>query len=364
MVVTRGSSSSAPSLRPGAAPAREGPVHFYAPLVDDLDAALDLDPDRDWKVFGTGFYVWVLQTWVRLRARGCPVALTHDPDAAGVVVAFHDHVAELAARRRRRDGAVVSIRADRVFQPDADAEVLQNRRLVDGRRSFFVPLWPQPGLVPRDRARGHRLERVAFKGTVLNLHPEFREERFRRRLAERGMALVLDEERYRGLETRYRTAWNDYREVDVLLGVRPRLDKPGHEKPPSKLVNAWLAGVPALLGPEFAFRDAGTPGEDYLEVRSVDEAVAALDRLRGEPGLRERIVERGRRRVAPFTVESLALRWEALLFEELPRRLREAGGPAGRRLPHPLRRPLQQGRELAIGLAREVAQRRRLARRR
>jgi hypothetical protein len=336
-------------------------VCFYAPLVEDCAAADALDPDRDWTAFGTGFYVWVLQTYLRLRAAGRPVRLTRDPDAPGLVVAFHDHAAELAARRVRRDGLVVSIRADRTFQPDADVEVVQNRRFEDGRRTFCVPLWPQPGLRPRDPARGARVERVAFKGTTLNLHPDFRDPAFARRLGERGIELVLDEARYRGLETRYETAWNDYRDVDVLLAVRPRLRKPGHEKPPSKLVNAWLAGVPALLGPEFAFRDAGTPGEDYFEVQSAGEALRAIDRLRAEPELYARVVSRGRRRAEPFAVPALVARWSELLFDALPAGLASGRHALARRLPPALRRALYVPRERLVALGRERAQRRRLA---
>jgi hypothetical protein len=60
-------------------------VSFYLP---DQQALNGLDPetldcDRDWQVFGTGVYVWVLQTFVRLRSAGAPVRLTRNRSGLG-----------------------------------------------------------------------------------------------------------------------------------------------------------------------------------------------------------------------------------------------------------------------------------------
>src|SRR5690606_40162519 len=60
------------------------------------------------------------------------------------------------------------------------------------RRRFHLLHWPQPGLEPRDPARGDRLERVAYKGFVANLHPELASGEFARALAARGLAWDAD----------------------------------------------------------------------------------------------------------------------------------------------------------------------------
>jgi hypothetical protein len=54
--------------------------------------------------------------------------------------------------------------------------------------------------------------------------------------------------------------WHDYSTDDLVLAVRDLTEKDALVKPASKLVNAWIAGVPALLGPEpaFANRDSQT----------------------------------------------------------------------------------------------------------
>src|SRR5436309_1927650 len=80
----------------------------------------------------------------------------------------------------------------------------------------------------------------------------------------------------------------------LVLAVRP--EGRSTNKPASKLVNAWLAGVPALLGPEIAYRELRRSELDYCEVSSLAEAQAAVDRLLGDPGLYNAMVENGRAR--------------------------------------------------------------------
>ena len=99
-------------------------------------------------------------------------------------------------------------------------------------------------------------------------------------LRRRGIELVIDAVDYRGAATdAARLRWADYSDVDLVLAVRPPIGT-HTDKPASKLYNAWRAGVPALLGPEPAFRELYTDTLDYVEVSTVDEALAAIDRLR------------------------------------------------------------------------------------
>ncbi len=81
-----------------------------------------------------------------------------------------------APREAGTDLVFVAIRADNSSPLLADFEILQSGRFADDRNRFWIPFWPQPGLVPRDPARGTTLERVAYMGRIENLHPEFRGE--------------------------------------------------------------------------------------------------------------------------------------------------------------------------------------------
>ncbi len=294
------------------------PVHFFVePAGITLERALSLDPDVDWTDLRRAREVWIVQTWHRLRRAGYPVTMSNRAPAGGIVV-YHKEDQRSLLRQLPADAraVLVGVRADFRSCDAADVEVLQNGYYADGARTFFIPHWPQPGLLARDPARGERIERLSYKGYVGNLAAEFREPRFATFLAGQGMVFeddaVLDDASDHPIRTRF----HDYREVDLVLAVRP--GKTAH-KPASKLVNAWHAGTPALLSPDFPFLELRRSELDFLAVRDVPETEAAIRRLKTEPGLFRAMVEHGRARARDFTVESVTARWAELLFDTVPR---------------------------------------------
>lgn len=314
-------------------------VTFCYP-APDLPALSRLDPDRDWTRFQHGEEAWILATWLRLAAAGTKVELAATPPDEGLVVLHGKHKRVLAgALSRLRRARVVMVRGDLGGSlAAADFEIVQNGSSADGRRSFFVPHWPQPGLRPRDEGRGDRLERLSFKGFLGNLHPELQADEFRRRLAERGIDWDCDAIGFREDESeRERLRWPDFRAVDAVVAVRP----PGsavRRKPAAKLYNAWLAGAPALLGDEPAYREHRRSALDFLEVHGAESALAAIDRLVREPGLFRAMVENGRVRAREFSVEATTGRWLELLERTLPEAGAACSGNRAARLARRLRR--------------------------
>lgn len=306
---------------------------------EDLEALSRIDPDRDWRELQTGERAWILQTWLRLRRAGHPVELSATvPEAPeDTLVVFHAKQAKdlLRPRSRLRDAVLVGVRADNREPLIADFEILQNGFFADGRRRFHMPHWPQSGLVPRDPARGERIERIAYKGFAANLHPDFRTAAWTGFLAQEGIEWVVDAVAFDG-RNRRELDWPDFRTVDLALAVRPAERKQRRSKPATKLFNAWLAGVPALLGPELAFQELRRSELDYLEVASVAEAREAVLRLRRDPGLYRALVENGLRRSAECSHEALVPHWAELLFETIPALAAERSRLA-RRLPLPAR---------------------------
>ena len=328
------------ALSPDAAVSAAVPVRFFLPEPpEELARLAGIDPDRDWRELVTGDRAWILQTFLRLARTGAPVELVGRVPADGIVL-FH---AKHERHVRRAPGAgralLVGCRADNRQPLAAEVEILQNGQFADGERRFFVSHWPQPGLVPRDPARADRLETVAFKGFAANLHPDLARPEWRAALAARGLAWEADAPVFAGAATATAAArWADYREVDVVLALRPRERRTARSKPATKLVNAWLAGVPALLGPEPAFRELRRSELDYLEIEDARSALEALDRLRAEPGLYRAMVEQGRRRTAEVDVAAVTARWRELLFERLPALAADPARRRSRRLPHGHRR--------------------------
>jgi hypothetical protein len=115
-----------------------------------------------------------------------------------------------------------------------------------------------------------------------------------------------------------RDRWHDYSDCDVMLAVRSFAKGERHvTKPATKLFNAWLAGVPAVLGVESAYRVEGKPGKDYLEVLAVEEVREYLQSLSANPSFRDRIIGAGRRAAALVSADAIAKRWLDLLEAEL-----------------------------------------------
>jgi hypothetical protein len=315
------------------------PVTFFLPGERDLERLAELDPDADWRELQTGERAWILQTFLRLRRRGAPARLADQVPERGLVLFHAKHERALRRAAAGTAAVLVGVRADNRQALAAEFEILQNGRWADGRRRFAVAHWPQPGLVARDPARGDRLERLAYKGFADNLAPEFRGDAWRRALAELGVDWQLDAVEFRGAATDRAVArWADYREVDAVLAVRPARRGREHSKPATKLTNAWLAGVPALLGPEYAFRELRRSELDYLEVTDLTSARAAVARLRAEPTLYRTMVEHGAERAREFDAAAVAAQWESLLFDRLPALAASRSASRSRRWPLALRR--------------------------
>ena len=161
---------------------------------------------------------WIVQTYARLRAAGLDCELVSRAPRQGTIVFHNGHKTEL--RRQLRHGAdvtLVGIRGDRREALLADFEVLQNGLYADDRRRFFVPYWPQPGLVARDPARGDRITRAAFKGFDNNLHPSLRGAEWAGFLRSQGIEWVTDSMSHATSEDHRRAG-----RLARLSGGRPR----------------------------------------------------------------------------------------------------------------------------------------------
>ncbi len=314
-------------------------VAFFLPGEPDLEALKGLRPDRCPAEFQRGERVWILQTYLHLKAAGRPVELRAEPPDGGIVVFHAKHDKALGLRRLwMRRSILVGVRADNREPLIADAEVLQNRWFADERVRYHIPHWPQPGLIPRDPSRGERIRRAAFKGHSVNVHPALEDPSWEAFLAGRGMVWEYDAgECDRRSRDRRALCWHDYSAVDLIVALRPDSPVFHRSKPASKLVNAWAAGVPAILGPEVAFRDLRRSELDYIECSTVEEARAAVLKLLEEPGLYRAMVENGRARAAEFTRDAVRRRWEEVLFERLPAVERDGGFGFTRSLPLPLK---------------------------
>jgi hypothetical protein len=302
-------------------------VSFYLPERQALAGMdpLTIDPDREWAIFGTGVYVWILQTFLRLRVAGAPVRLVETPPAAGQVVVHADHFARMLSEADSpADLTIVVARSDRGPQPLADFGVVQNAASAD-HYHFFIPSWLQPGLVPRTAARGTRVEEIAYVGAIKELDPDLASAAWVETLRERGLRWDSRTIAFAGNDQVYsQLRWNDYSTTDVVVALRAPSSWNVRSKPAAKLQNAWAAGVPAILSPEAPYRELRRSPLDYLEARSSADVLAAIDVLRSNPSLYSDMVQNGLERARDFRPDRLVARWVDVLWREIPER---AGTP-------------------------------------
>ncbi len=279
----------------------------------------------------SGVDVWIVSTYIELRevARdlGFEVARAAAFPAGQPAVAHWD---DLRVARRHWRSYVAAIRADRPPVLVAPWQVVQSP-LQAGTGAVHIPSWPQPGLVPREAAR-RAIESLGYFGRLPSLPGFVHEAAFREALAVRGIAFHADE-----------SNWRDYSATDVALALRVEPAVRMATKPAAKLVNAWLAGVPAIVGPEPVYRALRASPLDFLEATTAADTLAALDRLRSEPGLYDAMVAHGRSRAAGYSRDAVRALWIDFLsgpFLEGWRRWRSQGGGA-----IPLQRLAQQWRE-------------------
>ena len=157
--------------------------------------------------------------------------------------------------------------------PDVDGVyfIKQNPTTRSSPRDMCFYLY-QERLRPRNPSRGDRLRSIRYCGAVENLEPIFLEQRFSDFLKTRSIDFSI-------ISAKHANRWGDYDDADLVLAVRPGVTKPWNNKPASKLINCWRAGVPLIAGHESSYVHYGNNGKDMVLVRSTEEVFEEIDRL-------------------------------------------------------------------------------------
>lgn len=275
--------------------------------AEEIERLNRIDIHSDWKEFFDGEINWCLQTYLELRDAGFPVHLSNtlEPECVNFI-----HPIRAAELRLPSRAFVVSLQSDYPAVTWADLHVVQNQSQADLQHSFWIPHWPQPGLIPRDPSRCG-VRQVAYSGEWIWLAG--RMSAWRSALERDGITLCH----------LYRDNWNDYSEVDILLAIRSFDGRRFQNRPPSKLFNAWLAGVPLTGGFDSAFEQVGNPGVDYLKVSSFEDALSAIRRFANDPELYVSIVRSGQSASRAFTRSRICEAWVRLLCEPIAEKWRQ-----------------------------------------
>ena len=287
-------------------------IHFVARDLAATWPDLDQFGERDIAAhaarFRGGVNNWIVQTFLRLRAPLAAAGIT--PTIGETLIADCVNVAHRDCLNRPFEAYfrsfIVGIRADRSPVHWCDIEVVQNELEPMTARMEFLNFRPQPGLIARDPSRGCRVRRVAYFGRASNAPAWFGDPAWHRALAAMGMVCEIRDDR-----------WFDYSDVDVVLSHRTGLPTVLRQKPANKLINAWLAGTPALLADEPAYANLRRNSLDYYSTDTPADALAWLERLHTSPGQFAAMVANGRLRGAEFSIEATKARWMRFLLDRV-----------------------------------------------
>lgn len=286
-----------------------GPViNFVVPYADALVKRLAQgDPDRIVRergedaplLSGGGPAAWCYLTYARLRTRGWgPIRLSNRIDPAAINVAHSNTLGDTPDFAR---AFFVDTRADHSHRLFAHYTVVQNRDQL-AANTAWVHHWPQPGLITR-ASPVTDLRRIGYIGQVGNNNLAMAAQDWNALLGSHGYEFSAPAA----------DGWHDLSAYDALVAIRSFDASPHSKKPASKLFNAWRAGLPLIAGHDSAYLQVGTPGEDYLVAASPPEVLAALDSLKRDVPLRERIIASGTRQAEQYSDDAIAARWIEML---------------------------------------------------
>lgn len=263
-------------------------------------------------------YAWTVQTYLKLQEAGFACQLTDQLPEEGIVL-FHTNATRGANIQPGPKRLLICLKAEATLCAQAQFHVVQNP--YETSRSLgchFIPHWPQPGLKSRLSERQNRFENIAFLGHRDSLVAELMEPNWEKQLQQRGLnwLSVINTNTWNSHQI-IDTRWNDYQHIDAIVAVRQfHLRRPRYRsKPATKLYNAWLAGVPAILGCELAYRAEGNAGVDYLEANSMAKLLTCIDRLQQDVVFRTKLVKKGQIRSIHYTPEVITQRWQQFLSQ-------------------------------------------------
>jgi len=287
------------------------PICFFMP-IDRYPAVIPEQIETYQTEFKDDIYAWTLQTYVYLKNSGLSCSLVREMPQAGIVVAHRDCLVPDNYLNPHPDVLLVCIQSNRQRLSYAQLHVVQNPYLAKQiTQGYFIPPWSTPGLQPRDPKRGDRFENVVYIGHLNDLATELKHYSFRERVRSLGLSWQVQ------IHNPF-----DYSNVDAVLAVRnfsPAIDHQTEHfisESAIKLHDAWLAGVPVILGHECAYQFMRQQELDYLEANQVEDVVSILNRLQTDLDFRQATIRAGKLRVQSITQQSLVAKWHHF-FEQV-----------------------------------------------
>ena len=222
------------------------PIYFYYPNIIPLQV--------DYK---SGLDCWVLKTFWKLKESksNLNIHLVNYIPNEGIII-FHKGFFPQNIKPSINQ-LLVCVQADYGRYKYAQCHIAQNplgvsnfkfskRSYIEEKffafsQNFFVAHWNQDKIIRRNSLRDSVLKNLCFYGINKNFPSDLWSPNFKEQLKNEKIELHMITDS---------TQWNDYSTADCVLAIRDFSNKPHYNKPFSKIINSYLAGVPVIAGNE------------------------------------------------------------------------------------------------------------------
>lgn len=255
-------------------------------LIEDIQLS-------DHTFFTSSERAWIVQTYLHLKNISDSIVCSDTllPDAINVL-----HCDEMLKTPSIGNYFTVSIVADRRVYLGGNIVIVQNHDQIISSEDCWMMHWPQTNILASTRAGTENTFRIGYLGLEKNSI---------------DLKNIMKVSKHREkIEVVFRGPgeWHDYSDLDAVVSIRDFISRHS-QKPPTKLVNAWRAGVVFIGGKDSAYEQIGTPGVEYYKCQSAKDLVSQVDRLIDQPELRAQMVAAGDQSAARFTDVRIAEQW-------------------------------------------------------
>jgi hypothetical protein len=276
-------------------------IYFYAP--NSTSYQLLQHNYHHWVGTHSNFVAWAAPTYFHLKEAGFDCSITQEIPDEGILFVDRDLLGD--QHKYLGKTMLICAKSDREYHPSAHIHILHNindasNKLNQLWNPYYIPHWPLPGLILRRQERGSLVENIGYIGTRSQLAAELKSPQWSEALEKIGC---------RWLPIFEPSQWHDYQEIDVVVAARSFGQQIYLNKGAIKLFNCWRAGVPAIFAPESAFLAEKNSDLDFIIANSLQDAIAAVDKLKNAPELYQAMIANGWRRAQTLTTEDTLGHW-------------------------------------------------------
>ncbi|AFZ37031.1 hypothetical protein Sta7437_3533 [Stanieria cyanosphaera PCC 7437] len=277
-------------------------IYFYAP-TENKKKLLQSNYKDSWEGEHSNFTAWIAQTYFHLKNAGVSCEITNTIDRQGIVIADRDTLGDNA--QFLTNTMLICAKSDREYHPSAHIHVVHNPQDYQLNynsvwKPYYIAHWPIPNLIPRNQERKFTVENVAYIGSRSQLAQELKSQYWIESLSSLGC---------KWLPIFEVNQWNDYTKLDVIVAARSFRNNQYINKGFIKLLNCWHAGVPGILTPESSFVAVRKSELDFLSINSIDEAIAAVRRLKTDSDFYCQMLNNYQKRKQEVTTEKVLSQW-------------------------------------------------------